>query len=105
MRLRSAVRCPAALAPPAWRPLRRPVAATAAATVVGCCWAPLLAVSHCDPAHGGCSGATTETSRRPKAAMKRWVRRKGVTVADVPRVITTFYVVSTQATALHLPTT
>ena len=27
-----------------------------------------------------------------KAAMKRWMRRKGVAVSDVPRVITTFYI-------------
>ena len=42
-----------------------------------------------------CSAAETEVAVEEtgkKAAMKRWMQRRGVSVSDVPRVITTFYI-------------
>lgn len=71
---------------------RRPVAYTCTGAVVasGCSFVhalrrPSTSCSTVEADNGvGEHGKT--------AAMKRWIRRKGVAVADVPRVITTFYI-------------
>ena len=77
---------------------RRPAAAAvagAAATVSGaaCCCA---AVSSCCSPRTAAAAAEAEApvaeERGKKAMMKRWMQRRGVSLADVPRVITTFYV-------------
>lgn len=78
----------AASPPQAWRPA---VAATAA---IASGWS--LAQPQLAGLSALCSAAaepepSVEESGK-KAMMKRWMHRKGVSVSDVPRVITTFYI-------------
>lgn len=75
-----------------WLPaqVRRPAVATAAVaggwSFVYTQWAgPSVLCRAAEPEQG-----VAESGK--KAAMKRWMQRKGVSVSDVPRVITTFYI-------------